>query len=108
MAVGVVVVVQVVRDFLVHAAGTAVRSAVNAGFVEGRVVRAEVASAAVPQRGHCGEWNGQKLSQRWMQGWRCWMLEAVMTSGSIQVLVYRIELQYKAGIFRTEDQIRMS
>lgn len=46
--------VQAPGDFLVNAASAASVATADAGVVEGRVVRAEVASAAVPQRRHCG------------------------------------------------------
>lgn len=54
MALRMGVVVQAHGDLLVHAHAAALAATVDAGVVEGRVVRAEVASAAVPQRRHCG------------------------------------------------------
>lgn len=56
MAVGVSVSVgvqaQVIVALLLRAEGTSFVSAADTGTVEARIVRAEVASAAVPERGH--------------------------------------------------------
>lgn len=54
VGVGVSVGAQAVCDFLVDAHGAAHCTAADAGVVEGRVVRAETTSTAVPQRRHCG------------------------------------------------------
>lgn len=52
------VVVQANGDFLVNALSAAPVATADAGVVEGRVVRAKVASTAVPQRRHCSMgWN---------------------------------------------------
>lgn len=47
------VAAHIVRELLVDAASATMGSALDAGVVEGGVVRAEVAVAAVPQRRHC-------------------------------------------------------
>jgi hypothetical protein len=53
--------VDAVRDLLFTAAGTAGCSTLNAGVVEGSVVRAEVAAAAIPQSSHDGYRRGDLI-----------------------------------------------